>query len=1236
MITVRRVRKILQDPFNEDPVELTDWVEGRVVRDYLPRDFDPDGGHIVAVNDRPITGEEVDGLTLQDGDELFLADIPKGIGGAIILAGAAAGAKLTLAGTIVGAIIDFIIVGAISVGLSYGIQALSSPAKVPKYGGDEGPTYNFEGIQDTVGNGYPIPFAYGRVRCGGHFLSSFERQISGEQVEDGTTTLFSLLGSCVGPVESITDLQINGNNADTMDEVTWEYRLGTDDQATMDGFNEVYTEVVHQAAIEHDDGLKTFFTTEEVDAFEIIFRFPAGLFRVSSSGSIRNMDVEFYVRYRAEGDPYYTDVLKTVSGKTRSPLKSVFKAEGLRRAKYEIGIMRNTVDDDDPSHGGGALQFNSLSEIYAISEIQNNRYTHPGVAMVGVKHLPSSQMNSSVPTLYTWLLEGFNNVRVYSDEETYVEQFTRNPAWCCAHWLTHPVIGFGVSWDSIDLPSFLAWAAYCDEQVDDGAGGLEERCTFDYIFDAYISADEVLDIFTQGSGATLMFRGDKWYVTLDEPGEIVWTAHEGNSKNAILTYLPASDLANRVRVTFSDEDNDYQRDSDSLEWTDLSQGDLYVDATRDLRGVTRRTQVAREVTRWLLHNKYEGIKLELDAALSSLRVQPGKLFGFSCLTSGIGIASGRILNVVEQYVFDLDTEVTLEAGKTYEIVVQHQADSSITTKRIANSPGKYTRLSVVGEDWQATLAAGDLYALGEYSLSLLKFRCTSATLSEDFTRKIEGMLYSYQVYEGDLGAPPVVTPPSIPDPRKLPPNPENLQLLEHQVFAQDGTLVDVIDVDWSAPVSATLDHYEVWYREEDGGAWILAGTTRSTHFEIVGVESPGVEYRVAVVSVSTVGVKRSVDSSPQLTVTTEGLLDQPPNVSGLTAVIIDGTLVASCTPIDPALLGPGGYYEWRKGTTWSKSSLLDKTTSPRLELKSYSRGTTYILVKAYNSVGNSSPQATSFQVTLYGQIEENIILSASEAPGWTGTMIGLSENASDKLQLSEPQSAVVTVWPSPLLRRDSKFLSFGFPDSVQQVVLEAFYITDPINVSSSQVVVARADASVDYDPIDIGLGTFDDADFAFDSDEANIPFSGEEADDAVLVRIESRVSTTDTNESSWSAWAEHRDRGEMTMKYIQFRIHVMVASDAYDILINDFSYAIDLPDKFVVGSDTADTATAQDVDYPTNYFVAVKRLVATLIGGTTGDYFRITSQDETGFTYEIRDSSHTLTTGTIHYDARGY
>jgi len=1246
MVKVVTIRDCFRRPEAAEPEVLLEHRPGMRIRDCVPRDFNLEGGNVVLRNGRSLSGEEIEAVEVLDRDELVFGQVP-GIVAAIV--GAVVGsAELSAGAAFAVAVADFILMAAISVGISYGLAALTAPKSRLSQGQDDGPSRSWEGIQDTSGSGRPIPFVYGKLRTGGQFLQSFERAITGEQVRDGLTTLHTLLGVCLGPVQSIGDIEINGNKLDTIPDCTADVRLGTAEQAAINGFFEIEKEVIIQRPIAASDGIVSFFTTTECEALEIFFRFPNGLLRASKTGNPLPHDVTF--RYEVKEFGFGSNVVvavgeKTVSAQSRNPIKGSVKittdafGDELRLGRYEIRIQRLTPDDASQS---GSLTYNSASEVYAITEITYESQAHPGLAMVGLKQVPSAQLNTQVPTSYTFLVEGFNDIRVYTDLSTYTRGYTRNPAWCAAHFLTSPIHGLGdkYTWDNIALAAFLDWAAYCDELVDDGKGGFEPRAVFDHCFDQVQAADDAVSIFAEGSGVLLIKRASRWTVVIDRADSMIWVGNEGNIKPGTFRYsfLPAAQVANRLQVAFLNGEDNYRRDTYFDELPGLEQGEPYVEASRSLWGVTRPSQISREVKRLLLHNKLDVTQVELESGLDALRVSAGSIFGVSILTAGVGIASGRILAVDETLSrIRLDAEVTLEDGKVYEITVHHAQGDEISTKRIVNAPGTTDEVFSADIAWAGAIAAGDTYSLGEFESSVEKYRCVEVSLDNQFGRKIRGLRYDPAVYTGVLEALPTVVKNSIPAPRLFPPDVTELVLTERLDTNPDGSLVDVIDVDWTAPVSAILDHFEVWVRLEDALNFSLAGLALTGHFTVRSVLTPGFTYEISVVPVSTNGVRKRPDLATLASLTTSSVTIQPPDPTNLRATITDGTLVATVDEIPPSQLGPGGYYEWRRGSGWNQSLLIEKTAKNRLELKSYARGSATLLVKAVNSLGNKSKNAASVSITLYGQVEENIILEQEEFPDWPGQKIGFNiEDGTFKLSLLQPATANLMLPRRRRNRRSARRLGFGAPPLFPLIIPVGVYTTEIITASSDVPVRARPDVAIDWEAIFLGLGTFDTATFPFDSEQARVPFAGDENAENLSLLIESRVSTTDTSESSFGPWIEHRDRGELTFKYIQFRLTGRTISQAYSLKIDSMKISIDLPDKVVSGRVPVASAVSVDVDYPTDYFVAVKRLLVSLIGGANGDYVKVTVEDETGFTAEIRDSSHALTTGTIHFEARGY
>ena len=1270
MITLRESQNLFKAP--DGAVRSVEFSPGNVVRDYLPPEFKLDGNY-VALDGVGLTGEQVCTKKPKPDSEIHFARVP-GVFAALVAAApaVAAGATAGTAGLIatsagavaaIAAVADVALSFAFSLALSYGINALTAKDQV-KQKNEEGSARAFEGIQDTAGAGNPIPFIYGKVRTGGQFIQSFEKNLSGDEVRAGITTLFTRIAWGYGPMQSVGDYEINGNRLGAIPGLVTETRLGTTDQRSITGFDEINTQVILESILPRNEPpvfpetsetfpIKTYNTVREVDAFSIVFRFPSGLVRISQrTGSRRNYTVEFSVKYRTIVGPgilpNFTETIVKATGNSTAPLKRIFKVPNLPKARYEIVVQRITQDDDEIGPVGNLI---STSELYAVIETENIEQAHPGFANTGFQEVPSELVNGPVPTTYTALIEGFNNVRIYSNETTYALGYTDNNAWCCAHFLTEKHgAGDRYTWDNINLPSFLRWAARCDELVPDGKGGLEKRSVIGHNFDEFRDFKKTIQIFVQGADCNLVFRGNQWWAEVDEPDEMVWVATTANVGGGSfnLGFTPKKERANRITVLYINKDRNYTRDTFPKELPDLQQGANFVDANRELFGTTRTSQITRIVNRLLLRTKLETQTIELEAGLDSLRVSVGRVFGVSLVTGGIGLASGKILKVNDfQSEFTIDEEVILESGKTYEIQVQHANNSAISKKRITNPPGRYLTLSPEDPDWLGELSPGDTYALGEVEASVVKFRCTSVRTDQVFVRKIIGIRYDERVYTDDLTLEPTPIKISLPNPFKAPPPVLDLKAVERTEVTEEGVVVQVIDVDWNTPLSANIDRIRVWKSEISGistrGPWeLVSDGVKGDYYAFPLRESPGYRLFVAVETVTKTGASIGVDASPRVKLTLTGDTFLPPDPTAISATIIDGTLVAIVAEVPaPFIQGRGQQslgYEWRIGSSWASSILLDRTSQPRLETKSYPRGITNLLVKTFIQGGNFSQNAAAISVSLYGQIEENIVYSEVEAPSWPGQKEGLALNGT-VLELSEPIVSMVPALDddeASVVQGGFSPLTVGYPPPSLRVLLEGVYTLLPIPITTdSLLVVSRPDVSVDFDAVFIGLGTFDDADWAFDDARSDIAFSGDEANNVTYV-VESRYSTTGMLDTDFTPWALHTNRGEYLAKFIQFRVRLRVFSDAYSGQLNNVTVTIDLPDKVQAGNAQTLSAVSGEVTYPVDYFIQVKRLLVTQIGGAAGDTQRVYNDTAAGFEFELRDSANALKAGTIHYEARGY
>ena len=80
-----------------------------------------------------------------------------------------------------------------------------------------------------------------------------------------------------------------------------------------------------------------------------------------------------------------------------------------------------------------------------------------------------------------------------------------------------------------------------------------------------------------------------------------------------------------------------------------------------------------------------------------------------------------------------------------------------------------------------------------------------------------------------------------------------------------------------------------------------------------------------------------------------------------------------------------------------------------------------------------------------------------------------------------------------------------------------------------------------------------------------------------------------------------------------------------------------MPDRIKTGSGTSHGSTATAVTYDTTvpYYVTPK-LALTFNGLGSGDFYDLSSESTTGFTFTLKDSGNNVISKTYEYVAKGY
>jgi len=865
MISITRINNI----FHGDR-ETWYQPEGGLVSSYLPCDFDCQTG-IVELNGKHL--EEYD-IAANENDNLVIVDLPSGP----LVSGAAMLIYAALTGP---AWIAIPTAMALSIGVSLGLSFLMRPS-IPQLDEQEADFPEFTGVQTTIGS-RPIPIVFGEVRCGGHIIESFtdpkytvrpETDTDSETIVIDETALQApelralntRIAYCWGPIESISNIEIDDNAVENIPGLIYEPRLGTYFQQSMFGSEESATNYAEPGGVIVEASPETNTTSTEVDAAAIKLVFSSGLYEWTGN-QFKNREVEIDIEYRISGGSWqdFKDGLM-LSGSSIGPLPVWIRLPNFgTRDIYEIRVTRVTPDNVDPD-------IKDEFEWTVTKEIRRGVYAHPGIAQVMFEQVP--QERAGVPKKYTAVIKGLNDIRVYSDTATYTEQWTDNPVWIALHFICHKRFGLGMFYDYEDVESMQDWidaAAWCDALVEDGNGGYETRCAFNYELRDQIAAPEFLRRIADTCGLFFIEQAGKWRIVVDDNDEMVQVFSEGNYKRDSLTwsFVNTYNRATRLTGIFRNSARDYDTDSiTATEQTLPAYTNQYIEGTVNFHGVTNSNQVFRELHKQLNAGRlnYNAVKFTTGFAARNLKV--GNIFGLATLTGAVGVANGRVERVsANRQTIWFDSEVEWDSAETYDITVCHQSTNLID--KVSYSPARTHTANVItlnSVNWKEGPMPGDVYAVGLENYSIQKFRCIQTKLNDDHTIEVSALSHDPDVYKTDY-----VTE-TEPEKKyyysnRQPPPVSSMTGFQKYWYSTFWTceLAWVIDED-AIYNGATISHYEVYYHETASDAWRLAGTTKAQRFNVLFLEA-GTEYIFTAIAVGPTGAAISLADAPTVTKT---------------------------------------------------------------------------------------------------------------------------------------------------------------------------------------------------------------------------------------------------------------------------------------------------------------------------------------------------------------------------------
>jgi predicted phage tail protein len=863
---------------------------------YRPAAF-ADSGCIV--NGRPLGEQAVEVGIPRDGDEIIFVKHQRVFPASLSFWQLV---TITLIANIIGAVIGFV------------VSFLIPKPEAPK--NNAGTAYAWNGIQTTANAGLPIPIVYGRHLVGGNIIQAFTRSS-----DFGTSRLYMVVALCRGKIHSIGQydsdrdrldgtagkafpdgMKLNGKPIGEFKGVKVSTRLGSFEQDPIPGlasqaifgdarnykFAIDAVNADEEVPYAHSDWVTIDNDQYDADSFELNLYWPQGFGKTNHAGEYKAITIQYEVQFRANGasgdwTPCGTLTLeKKFRGQPTYTFGSYDYLNFPTRGKYDVRVRQINLFNhvNGPIEDGGTSYFYSFTEITSINWILEEQIAYRGTALVALEAVASDQLSGGIPQLKT-LIDGLE-VKTFDavSGEWGDEVYTNNAAWVAAAWAVDEADGSGAYFSldendaarpfRLDTDMFVEWAEYCEE----------EGLLFNGIFDGLNNSawDILKQIFAVGH-AKLVLSGTYLTPMVESPRTHVQIFNMANIRNYKRIHLERQDRANVIGLQFLNAEKDYERDEMQYEDPARPPTEPYRKQSIQMPGITDPNQAYRECRFYTNGNRLVKCAHEWESSIYAITCKPGNVVLLQHRLIR-GVFGGRCLSGGGSTTIKLDQDIIIPSGETWHVKVQHLTDDTQETRIISSPAGTYnanTALSIT-EAWEAVPAAGDIFLIGNAETISVPVIINKITRSGDFTRKIEAIDYTDELYE-QSGTPTypsggtgtsiatIGTPfePAIGDTPVTIEQPTDIYV---ETFLRNGEPVVEVSIATGTPAP----FYELWTRRSGTTEWDYYGLTSQPAYTITGLDA-GTEYTIAAVAISQNGIKVAPDQGAFATVHT-GVIQQ--------------------------------------------------------------------------------------------------------------------------------------------------------------------------------------------------------------------------------------------------------------------------------------------------------------------------------------------------------------------------
>ncbi|HEE5581700.1 TPA: host specificity protein J [Acinetobacter baumannii] len=672
------------------------------------------------------------------------------------------------------------------------------------------------------------------------------------------TYIKELIGLAEGEVEGLangyqsilledTPLQDENGNKN-FENVTVNFRSGTNDQEYIEGFPAVENEIPIDVELKSSTPWVRSFNNLDLDAVRLRLRWGPLRNQDPTTGDVTGYTIEYAVDLQTDGGAWSEVLRAKISDKTSDNYERPHRIDLPKADSGWLVRVRRITPNSTSEYISDKMY------VKAVTEVIDAKLRYPNTALVSLQYdaetfggsvaklaVDLKGVKIKVPTNYN------PETREYVGmwDGTFKRAYSNNPAWIYYDLCTSKRYGIGerITDGMLDKWSLYRLAQYCDELVPDGLGGQEPRFTCNIYLQ---SAEDAYSILTKLAGvfrAITYWDGDSIVCDADIPQDTYFTYTRANiigepDHNG----TRARDRHNAVKVAWDNPANHYKTEyefvRDEKAISEMKQVRLL---ELDAWGCTSRGQAQRAGLWALKSEQLETRTVTFKVGLDGHIPLPGKVIEFADPIFAGRANGGRISAISadrKSITLDRDDVVAVAGDR----LIINGENGKAQTRIVQAITGRVITVSVAFDE----IAPQNVWVIDAQDLATLKFRVLSVVQSDSHQFSITALEYNPKKFDAiDHGAHYIDVPISIVNPNIQEPVSNIVITSEDRV--DQGINVATMVVSWTQAKGAVK--YLVEWRKDDG-SWIKLPVTGNNSIELPGIYAGNYQAKVTAVNAS--------------------------------------------------------------------------------------------------------------------------------------------------------------------------------------------------------------------------------------------------------------------------------------------------------------------------------------------------------------------------------------------------